>query len=304
VKTVSNFDQQLKKIRTQDGFIAALDQSGGSTPQALALYGITEEGWSGEEEMFDIVHAMRTRIIVSPAFNGDRILGAILFENTIERRIQDRPTAEYLWEVKNVVPILKIDKGLAEEDDGVQLMKPIPDLDVMLKKAKSRGIFGTKMRSVIRHASETGIKAVVAQQFDIGKRITAAGLVPIIEPEVNIHCPEKGNAETILKREIMTKLEELGKDDLVMLKLTLAEEDNLYREAIDHAKVLKVAALSGGYSREEAVGRLASNNGMIASFSRALVEGLSVHQSNTEFNSMLDESIECIYQASLTPMRA
>ncbi len=296
---MSNFDQQLNKIQTQDGFIAALDQSGESTPKALALYGITEDSWSGEEEMFDIVHAMRTRIITSPVFNGDRILAAILFENTIERGILDQPTAEYLWEVKNIVPILKVDKGLAEEDDGAQLMKPIPDLNVLLRKAKSRGIFGTKMRSVIRHASETGIKAGVAQQFDIGKRIIAAGLVPIIEPEVDIHCPDKGKAEAILKREIMAELEELGEDHLIMLKLTLAEEDNLYREAIDHAKVLKVAALSGGYSREEAVDRLARNNGMIASFSRALVEGLSVQQSDEKFNSMIDESIECIYQASL-----
>ena len=297
---MSNFDQQLNKIQTQDGFIAALDQSGGSTPKALALYGITEDSWSGEDEMFDIVHAMRTRIIASTVFSGDRILAAILFENTIERGILDQPMAEYLWEVKNIVPILKVDKGLTEEVDGTQLMKPIPDLNVLLKKAKSRGIFGTKMRSVIRHASETGIKAVVAQQFDIGRRIIAAGLVPIIEPEVDIHCPDKRKAEAILKREIMTELEELGEDHLVMLKLTLAEEDNLYREAIDHVKVLKVAALSGGYSREEAVGRLARNNGMIASFSRALVEGLSVQQSNEEFNSMFDESIECIYQASLT----
>ena len=301
---MSNFDQQLNKIQTQDGFIAALDQSGGSTPKALALYGLTEDSWSGEDEMFDIVHAMRTRIIASPVFTGDRILAAILFENTIDREILDQPTAQYLWEVKNIVPILKVDKGLSEEVDGVQLMKPMPDLDVLLKKAKSKGIFGTKMRSVIKHASETGIKAVVAQQFELGKRIIAAGLVPIIEPEVDIHCPEKGEAEAILKREIITELEELGADHLVMLKLTLAEEDNLYREAIDHAKVLRVVALSGGYSREEAVDRLTRNNGMIASFSRALVEGLSVQQSDEKFNSMIDESIECIYQACLTCMRA
>ena len=297
---MSNFDQQLNKIRTQDGFIAALDQSGGSTPKALALYGITEDSWSGEDEMFDIVHAMRTRIIASPVFNGDRILAAILFENTMEREILDQPTAEYLWEVKNIVPILKVDKGLADEVDGTQLMKPNPNLDSLLKRAKSRGIFGTKMRSVIKHASETGIKAVVAQQFELGKRIIAAGLVPIIEPEVDIYCPEKGEAEAILKREIMTELDELGEDQLVILKLTLAEEDNLYREAIDHAKVLRVVALSGGYSREEAVDRLTRNNGMVASFSRALVEGLSAQQSDEKFNSMIDESIEGIYQASLT----
>ena len=290
----------MNKIQTQDGFIAALDQSGGSTPKALALYGITEDSWSGEDEMFDLVHAMRTRIITSPVFNGDRILAAILFKGTMEREILEQPTAEYLWEVKNIVPILKVDQGLTDEVDGTQLMKPNPDLDVLLEKARSRGIFGTKMRSVIRHASETGIKAVVAQQFDIGKRIMAAGLVPIIEPEVDIHCPDKGKAEAILKREIMSALDELGEDNLVIVKLTLAEEDNLYREAIDHAKVLKVAALSGGYSREEAVERLARNSGMIASFSRALVEGLSVQQSNEKFNSMIDESIKCIYQASLT----
>ena len=299
---MSNFDQQLNKIQTQDGFIAALDQSGGSTPKALALYGITEDSWSGEDEMFDLVHAMRTRIITSPVFSGNRILAAILFKGTMEREILEQPTAEYLWEVKNIVPILKVDQGLTDEVDGTQLMKPNPDLDVLLEKAQSRGIFGTKMRSVIRHASETGIKAVVAQQFDIGKRIMAAGLVPIIEPEVDIHCPDKGKAEAILKREIMSALDELGEDNLVILKLTLAEEDNLYREAIDHAKVLKVAALSGGYSREEAVERLARNSGMIASFSRALVEGLSVEQSNEKFISMIDESIECIYQASLTPL--
>ena len=243
---------------------------------------------------------MRTRLVTSSVFNGDRILAAILFENTIEREILGQPTAQYLWEVKNIVPILKVDKGLSEEVDGVQLMKPMPDLDVLLKKAKSKGIFGTKMRSVIKHASETGIKAVVAQQFELGKRIIAAGLVPIIEPEVDIHCPEKGEAEAILKREIITELEELGEDHLVMLKLTLAEEDNLYREAIDHAKVLRVVALSGGYSREEAVDRLTRNNGMVASFSRALVEGLSAQQSDEKFNSMIDESIEGIYQASLT----
>ena len=224
-KIVSNFDQQLNKIQTQDGFIAALDQSGGSTPKALALYGLTEDSWSGEDEMYDIVHAMRSRIISSPAFNGDRILATILFENTIGREILDLPTADYLWQIRNIVPILKVDKGLAEEDDGTRLMKPIPDLDATLKHAKSLGIFGTKMRSVIRLASETGIKAVVAQQFDIGKRIIAAGLVPIIEPEVDIHSPDKAEAEAILKREIMTELGELGEDHLVILKLTLADSE-------------------------------------------------------------------------------
>ncbi len=298
---MSNFDQQLNKIQTQDGFIAALDQSGGSTPKALGLYGIRSDNWSGEDEMFDTVHAMRARIIRSPVFNGDRILAAILFENTMDRTVLDQPTAEYLWEVKNIVPILKVDKGLAEEVDGTQLMKPMPELDALLEKAKSKGIFGTKMRSVIKHASETGIKAVVAQQFDIGKRIIAAGLVPIIEPEVDIHCPDKGEAEAILNREIMTELEALAEDQQVMLKLTLAEEDNLYREAIDHARVVRVAALSGGYSREQAVDRLARNKGMIASFSRALVEGLSAQQSDEEFNSMFDASIESIYQASRNP---
>ncbi len=250
--------------------------------------------------MFTIVHQMRTRIITSPAFSGDRIIAAILFENTMDRDIEGQPTADYLWAVKNVVPILKVDKGLADEDDGVQLMKPMPDLDALLDKAKSKNIFGTKMRSVIKQASPSGVSANVAQQFDIGKRICAAGLIPIIEPEVDIHCPQKADAETLLKANLLEQLNALGPDQIVMLKLTLPEEDNYYRECIDHANVLKVVALSGGYTREEANARLARNNGMVASFSRALAEGLSANQTDDEFNAMLDASIESIYQASQT----
>ena len=297
---MSNYEQQLEKFKTQDGFIAALDQSGGSTPKALGLYGVTEDAWSSEDEMFDVVHAMRSRIIQSPNFSGSRILGAILFENTMDRDIGGRSTADYLWEVKNVVPILKVDKGLAEEADGVQMMKPMPELDALLDKAKAKGIFGTKMRSVIKHANAEGIKANVVQQFDIGKRINAAGLVPIIEPEVDIHCPEKAEAEAMLHSELLDQLNQLDEGQLVMLKLTLPEEDNLYADCISHPNILKVVALSGGYSREEANSRLARNNGMVASFSRALSEGLSVQQSEEEFDATIDASIESIYQASKT----
>lgn len=297
---MSNYDQQRDKFRNQDGFIAALDQSGGSTPKALALYGIDENAWSGEEEMFDLVHQMRTRIITSPAFDGDRILAAILFENTMDREIEGRPTAEYLWEVKKVVPILKIDKGLAGEEHGVQLMKPIPDLDALLKKAKSKGIFGTKERSVIKQANADGIAAVVEQQFELGLQVVGAGLVPIIEPEVDIHCPDKAEAEAMLKGEIMKRLDALSDDQLVMLKLTLPEEDNLYRDCIEHPRVLKVVALSGGYSRDEANARLARQKGMVASFSRALSEGLSAQQSDEEFNRTIDASIASIFEASKT----
>jgi fructose-bisphosphate aldolase class I len=298
---VSNFDEQLQKFRAGDGtFIAALDQSGGSTPKALRLYGIAEDSWSGEEEMFTLVHEMRTRIITSPAFNGDRILAAILFENTMDREIEGMPTADFLWEKKRVVPILKVDKGLAEEANGVQLMKPIPNLEALLAKAKSKNIFGTKMRSVIKEANADGVAAIVDQQFEIGKRIVAAGLVPIIEPEVDIHCPHKAEAEALLKAAILGALDELGEGQLVMLKLTLPEQDNLYKECIDHPNVLKVVALSGGYSREEANERLSRNHRMVASFSRALAEGLSAQQSDDEFNALLDASIESIYQASKT----
>ena len=297
---MSNYAQQLEKIRTEHGFIAALDQSGGSTPKALGLYGINEDAWSNDEEMFTIIHQMRSRIITSPSFSGARIIAAILFENTMDRDIEGKATGDYLWDEKNVVPILKVDKGLADEQDGAQLMKPMPDLDALLAKAKGKGIFGTKMRSVIKQANATGVSAVVKQQFEVGRQIIAAGLVPIIEPEVDIHCPDKAEAETMLKAELLNELNQLGSDQLVMLKLTLPEQDNLYKDCIDHANVLKVVALSGGYSREEANTRLARNNGMVASFSRALSEGLSAQQSDDEFNMTLDASIESIYQASKT----
>jgi fructose-bisphosphate aldolase class I len=297
---VSTFEDQLNKIRTQDGFIAALDQSGGSTPKALKLYGISEDAWSNDTEMFDLVHEMRTRIITSPSFNGDRILGAILFENTMDRDIDGQPTADYLWNVKNVVPFLKVDKGLAGEQNGAQVMKPMPELDSLLARAKGKNVFGTKMRSVIKQANADGIGAVVQQQFDIGKQIIAAGLVPIIEPEVDIHCPDKADAEAILKADIIEQLDQLGDGQLVMLKLTLPEQDNLYMDCINHRNVLKVVALSGGYTREEANERLARNNKMVASFSRALSEGLSAQQTDDEFNAMLDASIQSIFDASKT----
>ncbi len=297
---MSNFDQQLEKIRSAKGFIAALDQSGGSTPKALRLYGIDEDAWSSEDEMFDLVHQMRTRIMTSPAFTGERILAAILFEMTMDREVAGKPTADYLWGEKRVVPILKVDKGLAEEGNGVQLMKPMPDLDKLLARAKDKGIFGTKMRSVVKQADAAGIEAIVAQQFEIGRRICAAGLVPIIEPEVDIHCPEKAAAEDLLKAGILAALDKLGEKELVMLKLTLPERDDFYAECIAHKNVARVVALSGGYSRDDANARLARNHGMIASFSRALTEGLSAQQSDAEFNSMLDAAIESIYQASIT----
>jgi fructose-bisphosphate aldolase class I len=297
---VSINQEQLNKIKTQDGFIAALDQSGGSTPKALGLYGVTEDAWSNDDEMFQVVHDMRTRIITSPSFNGDRILGAILFENTMDRDIEGQPTADYLWDIKNVVPFLKVDKGLADEADGVQLMKPMPDLDALLAKANSKNIFGTKMRSVIKQSNPAGIAAIVQQQFDIGKQIIGAGLVPIIEPEVDIHCPDKAEAEKLLQAEIMKQLDALGGDQLVMLKLTLPEEDNLYSDCINHPNVVKVVALSGGYSRDEANARLRRNHNMVASFSRALSEGLKFQQTEDEFNSTLNDSIQSIFDASAT----
>jgi fructose-bisphosphate aldolase class I len=297
---MSNFEQQKTKFRTQAGFIAALDQSGGSTPKALKLYGIAENAYSGDAEMMDMIHAMRTRIITSPSFNGDRILAAILFENTMDREIQGRPTAEYLWDVKKVVPILKVDKGLEAEANGVQLMKPMPDLDKLLARAKAKGIFGTKMRSVIKQANPVGIQAIVDQQFAIGRQIIAAGLVPIIEPEVDIHCPDKAAAEDLLKTAIMAALGKLPEGELVMLKLTIPSKDNLYADCIAHPRVLKVVALSGGYSRQEANTRLARQKGMVASFSRALTEGLTAQQSDAEFDAALDQAIESIYQASKT----
>ncbi len=296
---MNNYEQQKAKFENEDGFIAALDQSGGSTPKALRLYGVEESAYSNDEEMMGLIHAMRSRIITSRSFNGERILAAILFENTMDREIEGRPTAEYLWAAKNVVPILKVDKGLADEADGVQLMKPMPGLDALLARAKSeKGIFGTKMRSVIKQANASGIEAVVKQQFEIGRQIVAAGLVPILEPEVDIHCPEKAQAEDLLKAAIMRHLDALPDNELVMLKLTLPEKDNLYADCIAHPRVLKVVALSGGYARDEANERLARQQGMVASFSRALTEGLSAQQSDEEFDATLDASIESIYQAS------
>ena len=297
---MSIYDQQLHKMKSQDGFIAALDQSGGSTPKALGLYGVTEDAWSNDEEMFGVVHEMRTRIMTSPSFTGERILAAILFENTMDKEVEGQPTADYLWDVKNVVPILKVDKGLAAEEGGVQLMNPNPDLAALLEKAKSKGIFGTKMRSVIKQAEADGIKAIVAQQFEVGSQISDAGLVPIIEPEVDIHCPDKAAAEELLQSAIMDELNQLGENQLVMLKLTLPEKDNLYKDAIAHPNVVRVVALSGGYSREEANDRLGRNNGMVASFSRALSEGLNAQQSKGDFDGMLDTSIDAICAASKT----
>ena len=291
--------QQREIIRSRPGFIAALDQSGGSTPKALGLYGVQEGAWSSEAEMFDLVHAMRTRIMTSPAFSGERILGAILFENTMNRQVEGRGAAAHLWEAKQVVPFLKVDKGLAEEGDGVQLMKPMPTLDDLLEQGKAKGVFGTKMRSVIKQANEAGINAVVAQQFDTAKRILAAGLTPIVEPEVDIHCPEKGHAETLLKTAMLKQLDALN-DEPVILKLTLPEVDNFYAECIAHPQVLRVAALSGGYSREESNARLRRQNGMTASFSRALTEGLKQQQTDAEFNGLLDASIGGIFAASIT----
>jgi fructose-bisphosphate aldolase class I len=292
--------QQLEKIRTQDGFIAALDQSGGSTPKALGLYGVEPSDYSGDDEMFDAVHAMRTRIITSPSFGGDRILGAILFEMTMDRQISGMGTANYLWKEKQVIPFLKVDKGMADEADGVQVMKPMPELDSLLERAKTCGIFGTKMRSVIKTDNADGVKAVVAQQFEVGKRIVAAGLVPIIEPEVDIHSARKSETEALLKTQILEQLDQLGADELVMLKLTLPEVDDFYGECIAHPNTVRVVALSGGYSRLEANERLSRQHGMIASFSRALSEGLNVKQSEADFDAMLDTSIQAICDASKT----
>lgn len=297
---MSNFEQQKEKFRTQHGFIAALDQSGGSTPKALKLYGLAETAWKNEAEMFDLVHAMRARIITSPAFNGDRILAAILFEMTMDRDIEGRPTADYLWNVKKVVPILKVDKGLADDTNGVQLMKPMPDLDKLLARAKAKGIFGTKMRSVIKQANKDGIQAVVDQQFEVARQIIKAGLVPIIEPEVDIKCPDKAAAENLLKAALKAGLDQLASDQLVMLKLTIPDQDDLYADFTKHPRVLKVVALSGGYSRDDANKRLARQHGMVASFSRALTEGLTAQQTDAEFNAALDAAIESIYQASKT----
>ncbi len=292
--------KQLEQMKSGKGFIAALDQSGGSTPKALKLYGINEEQYSSESEMFDLVHEMRTRIIKSPSFTINRVIGVILFEMTMDRQIDGKGSAEFLWEEKGIVPFLKIDNGLAEEADGVQIMKPIPQLDERLAKANSHGVFGTKERSVIKLANEVGIKKVVDQQFDLGKQVLAAGLVPIIEPEVDINSPEKAKAEEILKREILSNLDQLSADQNVMLKLTLPETPGFFDELVAHPRVVRVVALSGGYSRDDANKKLAQNKGVIASFSRALSEGLSAQQSEAEFDSTLDASIQGIYEASLT----
>ncbi len=292
--------EQYDRMKNDKGFIAALDQSGGSTPKALKLYGIEESDYSTEDEMFDLVHAMRTRIITSPAFTGERILGAILFEMTMDRQIMGKGAAEFLWQDKNVVPFLKVDKGLADEADGAQVMKPMPDLDSVLERALTHGVFGTKMRSVIKLADEAGVNAVVAQQFEFARRIMDAGLVPIVEPEVDIHSPEKAAAEVLLKQALLAEVGNLDAEQHVMLKLTLPEEDDFYTELIDHSNVLRVVALSGGYSLEEADGRLARNHGLIASFSRALSAGLSAAQDEAEFDAALDASIGSIYQASIT----
>jgi fructose-bisphosphate aldolase class I len=292
--------QQYEKMKSGKGFIAALDQSGGSSPGALRLYGIPKESYSSDQQMFDLIHAMRTRIITSPAFTGDRILGAILFEQTMDREIGGRGSADYLWSVKQVVPFLKVDKGLAEEANGVQMMKPMPDLDALLARGKAKGIFGTKMRSVVKSANAKGIDDVVAQQFTVGKQILAAGLVPIIEPEVDIHAKDKEGAERLLKAAILKQLDGLGPQQQVMLKLTIPSVDDFYAELVKHPKVLRVVALSGGYSREEANRLLARNHGVIASFSRALTEGLTAQQSDEQFNKALDASIASIYNASNT----
>jgi fructose-bisphosphate aldolase class I len=295
-----DFKPQLERMRTQPGFIAALDQSGGSTPNALRAYGIKENAWSDEEQMFALVHQMRTRIVTSPVFTGERILGAILFENTIDRDIEGKPTADYLWNEKRVVPFLKVDKGLAGESRGVQLMKPMPELGALLDKAKAKRVFGTKMRSFVKQANGAGIKDIVTQQFEAARQIIAAGLVPIVEPEVDIHCPDKAKAEELLKAAILEELHGLREGQLVMLKLTLPDKDDLYAEFVSHPKVVRVVALSGGYTRDEGNERLRRNHGVVASFSRALVEGLSAQQSDAEFNAMLAASIRSIFEASNT----
>lgn len=292
-------EKQLQQMTSKKGFIAALDQSGGSTPKALRLYGIPEDKYSIDDEMFDLVHEMRTRIIKSPSFTGEKIIGAILFEKTIERKIDDKFTADYLWEEKGIVPFLKVDKGLQPEANGVQLMKDIPTLDELLKKGIEKHIFGTKMRSVIKSANEEGIKAIVAQQFDIAKKILSYGLIPIIEPEVDIHSVDKEKCEEILKKEIFANLDKLDKDQKIMLKLTIPSVEGFYSDVIAHDNVLRVVALSGGYTRADSNEKLAKNPGLIASFSRALTEGLNVDQTQKEFDDLLEESIDGIYQASI-----
>jgi fructose-bisphosphate aldolase class I len=292
------FEHQLTKVLSQDGFLAALDQSGGSTPKALRLYGVPETAYAGEEEMYAKVHEMRTRIVTSPAFNGDRILGAILFENTMDRQIRGKGSAQYLWHEKRVVPFLKVDKGLGAEADGVQLMKDIPGLEQLLDRAQKNEVFGTKMRSVIKQASKSGIAKVVEQQFQVGLQIVDNGLVPIIEPEVDIDCPDKVGAEHLLEEALVARLDELEYHQLVMLKLTLPEVDNFYQRLIEHPNVVRVVALSGGYSRVRSNQKLARNEGLIASFSRALSEGLTAQQSDAEFDEALEEAIQSIFEAS------
>jgi fructose-bisphosphate aldolase class I len=292
--------EQMQKMKTQPGFVAALDQSGGSTPHALALYGIKDHVWKDDDEMFELVHQMRTRVITSPSFTSERILGAILFEDTMDRDIEGQPTADYLWNVKRIVPFLKVDKGLQPEKDGVQLMKPMPELAALLDKAKTKHIFGTKMRSVIQRADPAGIQNIVQQQFEVAGRIINTGLVPIIEPEVDIHCPQKARAEALLKEALLEKLNQLPAGQQVMLKLTLPEQADFYADCVRHPKVVRLLALSGGYTQEEADARLRKNHGVVASFSRALLERLSVHQTDAEFNATLKASIQRIYEASIT----
>lgn len=293
-------EEQLQKMKTHPGFIAALDQSGGSTPHALALYGIKDHSWADDDEMFDLVHQMRSRVIGSPSFTGERIIGAILFEDTMDREIKGEPTADYLWNVKRVVPFLKVDKGLEVQKDGVQMMKPMPELAPLLEKARSKRIFGTKMRSVIKQANPASIKKIVSQQFEFARQIIAMDLIPIIEPEVDIHCPDKSAAETLLKAAILEKLNVLETGQQVMLKLTLPEQADLYADCVHHPRVVRLVALSGGYTREEADDRLRKNHGVVASFSRALLEGLSDKQTDAEFDTTLDASIRSIYEASIT----
>ncbi|NNE74004.1 MAG: fructose bisphosphate aldolase [Acidimicrobiales bacterium] len=293
-------ETQLRKIQEGAGFVAALDQSGGSTPKALANYGVDESSYSNDGEMFDAIHAMRTRIMTSPAFGGDRVIGAILFEMTMDREVEGQETAHYLWDVKEVVPFLKVDKGLADEADGAQVMKPMPGLDELLGRAAAKGVFGTKMRSVVKLANEAGVNAVVDQQFEVGHQILGAGLVPIIEPEVDINSPEKAAAEALLRARLLEHANQLSDDQKVMLKLTLPEEDNFYADLVNHPQIVRVVALSGGYSRDEACERMSRNNGVIASFSRALTQGLSAQQSDDEFNATLDASIAQIFAASNT----
>ena len=295
---MSEFEKQFERVKKDNGFIAALDQSGGSTPKALGLYGVTEDSWSDDAGMYDAVHAMRTRIMRSKSFNAERVLGAILFEDTMNREVDGKPTAEYLWQVKNIVPFLKVDQGLADEKDGAQLMKPIEGLDNLLDQANAKGVFGTKMRSVIKQANQASVNAIVAQQFEIGRQILAKGLIPIIEPEVDINCPDKASAEDMLQAALMQAINSLDASENIMLKLTLPEKADLYKACIEHERVLRVVALSGGYPRDEANARLAQNHGMIASFSRALAEGLSAQQSDDEFDGAMDGSIDSIYQAS------